>query len=168
MGEEVSAGSPGQLWVSGAAAATGYWCRSEETRGTFVGDWVATGDLYSVDAAGMYRHLGRRDDMLKVGGEWVSPAEVESVLLGHESVAEVAVVGALAGDGLMRTVAFAVARPGVQFDADDVLARCRAELAGYKRPRRLIVVETLPKTATGKVIRAELRRKATRVLTDGG
>jgi benzoate-CoA ligase family protein len=168
MGEEVPAGSPGQLWVSGAAAATGYWCRSEETRRTFVGDWVATGDLYAVDAAGMYRHLGRRDDMLKVGGEWVSPAEVESVLLGHESVAEVAVVGALAGDGLMRTVAFAVARPGVQLDADDVLARCRAELAGYKRPRRLIVVETLPKTATGKVIRADLRREATRVLTDGG
>jgi benzoate-CoA ligase family protein len=168
LGEEVPVGSPGQLWVSGAAAATGYWCRSEETRRTFVGDWVATGDLYSVDADGMYRHLGRRDDMLKVGGEWVSPAEVESVLLGHECVAEVAVVGALAGDGLMRTVAFAVPRPGVQFDADDVLARCRAELAGYKRPRRLIVVETLPKTATGKVIRADLRREATRVLAGGG
>jgi benzoate-CoA ligase family protein len=168
LGDEVAVGSPGQLWVTGAAAATGYWCRSEETRRTFVGDWVATGDLYAVDAGGMYRHLGRRDDMLKVGGEWVSPAEVESVLLGHECVAEVAVVGALAGDGLMRTVAFAVPRPGVQFDADDVLARCRAELAGYKRPRRLIVVETLPKTATGKVIRADLRREATRVLADGG
>jgi benzoate-CoA ligase family protein len=168
LGEEVPVGSPGQLWVSGAAAATGYWCRSEETRRTFVGDWVATGDLYSVDAVGTYRHLGRRDDMLKVGGEWVSPAEVESVLLGHESVAEVAVVGALGGDGLMRTVAFAVPRRGVQFDADDVMARCRAELAGYKRPRRLIVVATLPKTATGKVIRADLRREATRVLTDAG
>ena len=167
MGEEVAVGSPGQLWVSGAAAATGYCCRSEETRRTFVGDWVATGDLYSIDADGVYRHLGRRDDMLKVGGEWVSPAEVESVLLGHDSVAEVAVVGALAGDGLMRTVAFAVPRPGVRFDADDVLARCRAELAGYKRPRHLIVVETLPKTATGKVIRADLRREATRVLSKG-
>jgi len=60
-----------------------------------------------------------------------------------------------------------VPRPGMRFDADDVLARCRAELAGYKRPRRLIVVETLPKTATGKVIRADLRREATRVLSDG-
>ena len=168
LGEEVPVGSPGQLWVSGPAAATGYWCRSEETRRTFLGDWVATGDLYSVDAGGVYRHLGRRDDMLKVGGEWVSPAEVESVMLGHECVAEAAVVGALAGDGLMRTVAFAVPRPGVELDADDVLARCRAELAGYKRPRRLIVVETLPKTATGKVIRADLRREATRMLAEGG
>jgi benzoate-CoA ligase family protein len=168
VGAEVPIGSPGQLWVSGAAAATGYWCRGDETRRTFVGDWVATGDLYSVDADGVYRHLGRRDDMLKVGGEWVSPGEVESVLLGHEGIVEVAVVGALDGDGLMRAVAFAVPRPGIQFDADDVMARCRAELAGYKRPRRLIVVETLPKTATGKVIRADLRREATRVLSEAG
>jgi benzoate-CoA ligase family protein len=165
-GATVPAGAPGQLWVSGDAAATGYWCRSEETRRTFVGNWVATGDLYSVDADGVYRHLGRRDDMLKVGGEWVSPAEVESVLLGCESIAEAAVVGARSGDGLMRAVAFAVPRPGAQLDPDDVLARCRAELAGYKRPRRLIVVEALPKTATGKVIRADLRREATRMLSE--
>jgi benzoate-CoA ligase len=103
-----------------------------------------------------------------VAGEWVSPAEVESVMLGHACVAEAAVVGAIAGDGLMRTVAFAVPRPGIPFDADGVLDRCRAELAGYKRPRRIIVVETLPKTATGKVIRAELRREAARVLTEAG
>jgi benzoate-CoA ligase family protein len=165
-GMAVPIGTPGQLWVSGAAAATGYWCRTEETRTTFVGDWVGTGDLYSVDAHGVYRHLGRRDDMLKVGGEWVSPTEVESVMLGHECVAEAAVVGAVAGDGLIRAVAFAVPRTGISFDEDSVLARCRAELAGYKRPRRLIVVETLPKTATGKVIRAELRREATRVLAE--
>lgn len=158
--------SPGQLWVSGAAAATGYWCRSEETRRMFVGDWVATGDLYSVDAEGVYRHLGRRDDMLKVAGEWVSPAEVESVLLGHECVAEAAVVGAVTSEGLIRPVAFAVPRPGIRFDSESVLARCREELAGYKRPRRLIVVETLPKTATGKVIRADLRLEASRLLAE--
>lgn len=167
-GSAVPAGSPGQLWVSGAAAATGYWCRSEDTRRTFVGDWVATGDLYSVDADGVYRHLGRRDDMLKVAGEWVSPAEVESVLLGHECVAEAAVVGGMTSDGLIRPVAFTVARPGMTIDLESVLARCRDELAGYKRPRRLIVVETLPKTATGKVIRADLRREASRVLADPG
>jgi benzoate-CoA ligase family protein len=165
-GATTDVGAPGQLWVSGTAAATGYWCRSEESRRTFVGDWVATGDLYSVDADGVYRHLGRRDDMLKIGGEWVSPAEVESVLLGHDAVAEVAVVGALGADGLTRAVAFAVPRPGTVLDVDDVLARCRAELAGYKRPRRLLVVETLPKTATGKVIRAELRVRATQALSD--
>jgi acyl-coenzyme A synthetase/AMP-(fatty) acid ligase len=167
-GGAVPVGSPGQLWVSGQAAATGYWCRSEETRRTFVGDWVATGDLYSVDDAGVYRHLGRRDDMLKVGGEWVSPAEVESVLLGFEGVAEVAVVGATGADGLMRAVAFAVPRPGTALDVDGVLARCRSELAGYKRPRRLLVVDTLPKTATGKVIRADLRREAAQALREPG
>jgi benzoate-CoA ligase family protein len=165
-GMPVPVDTPGQLWVSGAAAATGYWCRTEETRRTFVGDWVGTGDLYSVDADGIYRHLGRRDDMLKVGGEWVSPTEVESVLLGHECVAEAAVVGAVAGDGLIRAVAFAVPRSGISFDEESVLARCRVELAGYKRPRRLIVVETLPKTATGKIIRSELRQEATRVLAE--
>ena len=167
-GHAVPVETPGQLWVSGPAAATGYWCRSEETRRTFVGEWVATGDLYSVDAGGVYRHVGRRDDMLKVAGEWVSPTEVESVMLGHECVAEAAVVGAIAGDGLMRAVAFAVPRSGIPFDVDGVLDRCRAELAGYKRPRRIIVVETLPKTATGKVIRAELRREAERVLIEAG
>jgi benzoate-CoA ligase family protein len=167
-GAAVPIDTPGQLWVSGAAAATGYWCRSDETRRTFVGEWVATGDLYSVDSGGVYRHLGRRDDMLKVAGEWVSPTEVESVLLGSDCVAEAAVVGAIAGDGLVRAVAFAVPRAGVQFDPDAVLARCHAELAGYKRPRRLIVVETLPKTATGKIIRADLRLQATRALAEAG
>ncbi|HEY8675487.1 MAG TPA: benzoate-CoA ligase family protein [Candidatus Dormibacteraeota bacterium] len=167
-GAAVPAGSPGQLWVSGSAAATGYWCRSEDTRRTFVGDWVATGDLYWVDADGVHRHLGRRDDMLKVGGEWVSPAEVESVLLGLGGVAEVAVVGATGADGLMRAVAFAVPLPGTLLDVDDVLARCRSELAGYKRPRRLLVVDTLPKTATGKVIRADLRREAALALREPG
>jgi len=166
-GSEVPTAEPGQLWVSGAAAATGYWCRSEESRQTFVGDWVATGDLYSVDDHGVYRHLGRRDDMLRVGGEWVSPAEVESVLLSHEAIAEAAVVGALDADGLMRAVAFAVPRPGAALDPDEVLGRCRAALAGYKRPRRLLVVDSLPKTATGKVIRVELRRDATVALVEG-
>ncbi len=166
-GTPAPVGAPGQLWVSGAAAATGYWCRGEELRRTFAGEWVATGDLYSVDGDGVYRHLGRRDDMLRVGSEWVSPAEVESVLLSYEAIAEAAVVGALGSDGLMRAVAFAVPRPGTALDVDEVLDRCRAALAGYKRPRRLLVVDTLPKTATGKVIRAELRRDATLALSEG-
>ena len=166
-GVSVGVGAPGQLWVSGRAAATGYWCRSEETRRTFVGDWVATGDLYSADAGGVYRHLGRRDDMLKVGGEWVSPTEVESVLLGHESVAEVAVIGTLDPDGLTRVVAFVVARPGVEVHPADLEARCRAELAGYKRPKRFFPADTLPKTATGKVIRSELRQLAAASIAAG-
>jgi benzoate-CoA ligase family protein len=167
-GTAVGVGAPGQLWVSGQAAATGYWCRGEETRRTFVGDWVATGDLYSADAAGIYRHLGRRDDMLKVGGEWVSPTEVESVLLGHDRVAEVAVIGTLDADGLTRVVAFVVPRAGAELDLEELHDRCRAELAGYKRPKRYFPTDTLPKTATGKVIRNELRQIAAASLAGAG
>ncbi len=167
-GAAVGIDTPGQLWVSGRAAATGYWCRSEETRRIFVGDWVATGDLYSADADGIYRHLGRRDDMLKVGGEWVSPTEVESVLLGHDSVAEVAVIGTLDADGLTRVVAFVVARPDAELRLEELDARCRSELAGYKRPKRYLPAETLPKTATGKVIRSELRQLAAASVTASG
>ncbi|MGA7989059.1 MAG: benzoate-CoA ligase family protein, partial [Candidatus Dormiibacterota bacterium] len=166
-GSAVGTDTPGLLWVSGHAAATGYWCRGEETRRTFVGDWVATGDLYSADAHGVYRHLGRRDDMLKVGGEWVSPTEVESVLLGHESVAEVAVIGTLDPDGLTRVVAFVVARPGSELHPEELDTRCRAELAGYKRPKRYFPADTLPKTATGKVIRSELRQRAASIVAAG-
>jgi benzoate-CoA ligase family protein len=162
--QPVAQGVPGQLWVSGAAAATGYWCRTEETRRAFAGEWVATGDIYSVDADGIYRHLGRRDDMLKVAGEWISPAEVESVLLGHAAIAEAVVVGAHDPDGLMRPVGFVVARDGAALDAQEVIDWCRSQLAHYKCPRRLLFVDGVPKTATGKVMRAELRATATGIL----
>ena len=159
-GKEVAEGLPGELWVRGDAAATGYWCRSEQSRATFACEWVRTGDLYSRDAAGMYRNLGRRDDMLKVGGEWLAPGEVEEVLLSHPAVVEAAVVGGADADGLTRAVAFVVAAADAGIEADDVVEHCRGRLAGYKRPRRVVLVEALPKTATGKVLRAELRARA--------
>lgn len=164
-GIEVDEGQPGQLWVSGDAAATGYWCRTEQTRATFAGEWVRTGDVYSRDAQGFYRHLGRRDDMLKVGGEWLSPGEVEDVLLSHPAVVEAAVVGATDSDGLTRAVAFVVAAPG-GVEAQTVVELCRGQLAGYKRPRRVVVLDALPKTATGKVLRTELRAQAATVLQE--
>ncbi len=159
-GTPVAAGAPGALWVSGSAAATGYWCRAEQTRATFVGRWTATNDLYAVDEAGHYRHLGRVDDMLKVGGEWVSPTEVEAVLLADPAVVEAAVVGETTADGLTLPVAFVVGRADAVLDTTALAARCHDELAGYKRPRRFLVVESLPKTATGKVRRNELRDQA--------
>src|SRR5581483_4357336 len=103
-------------------------------------------------------YLGRSDDMLRVGGEWVSPAEVEGVLIGDGNVLEAAVVGERDELGVQRPVAFVVARPGTEVDVGALEARCRESLAGYKRPRAYEVVDALPKTATGKVQRFKLRR----------
>ena len=96
--------------------------------------------------------------MMKVGGEWVSPAEVEDVLLQYPGILEAAVVGETTPEGLIYPVAYIVANPGATLNEAAVIAYCRERLAGFKRPRRLVVVATLPKTATGKIQRAELRR----------
>jgi benzoate-CoA ligase len=146
-GQEVPAGVPGQLRVSGASAATGYWCRSQATRRSFEGEWFRSGDIYVRSEDGRYTYLGRVDDMFKVGGEWVAPAEVEAVLMEHAGVLESVVVGAPREDGLVQPVAFVVPLPD-----------CR--LAGFKRPRRVVVIEKLPKTATGKIKRAVVREWA--------
>jgi benzoate-CoA ligase len=98
--------------------------------------------------------------MLKVAGEWVSPAEVEAVLIEHPGVLEAAVVGASDADGLIKPVAFVVAVPDRELDADPVLEFCRPRLAGFKRPRRVVVLDELPKTVTGKIQRAKLRELA--------
>jgi benzoate-CoA ligase len=98
--------------------------------------------------------------MLKVLGEWVSPAEVESVLIEHPGVLEVAVVGEPNADGLIKPVALVVAVPGKPIDPDETLVFCCSRLAGFKRPRRIVVLEELPKTATGKIQRAKVRELA--------
>lgn len=158
-GNEVAPGTPGHLLVSGATAATGYWCRTAETRRTFLGDWVRTGDVYVRSEDGFYTYLGRSDDMLKVGGEWVSPFEVEAVLAEHPGVLEAAVVGHENRAGLTEPVAYVVAAPGGTLDGDSLAEFCRGRLAGYKRPRRVVVLDALPKTATGKIRRTELRER---------
>lgn len=162
-GVEQPPGEPGQLVVRGESMTTGYWCRTDTNRATFHGAWMRTGDLYDEDADGFYTYLGRVDDMLRVGGEWVSPAEVEATLIGHADVLEAAVVGGRDADGVLRPIAFVVPA-GAAPDAVDVdrlseklEAHCRDRLAGYKRPRRYEIVSSLPKTATGKIKRFELR-----------
>ncbi len=150
-------GEPGQLLVRGPSTATGYWCRSDTTRATFEGDWMRTGDLYARDADGFHTYLGRVDDMLRVGGEWVSPAEVEGVLIEHPAVLEAAIVGRPDSDGVLRPVAFVVSADGVEPAADVLVEHCRQRLAGYKRPKQYEFVESLPKTATGKIQRFKLR-----------
>ncbi|MEA3217246.1 MAG: hypothetical protein QOJ19_3402 [Acidimicrobiia bacterium] len=157
-GSEVAAGEAGHLLVSGDSMATGYWCRSEQNRKSFLGGWMRTGDMCQRTEDGFYVYLGRSDDMLRVGGEWVSPTEVEAVLIEHPSVLEAAVVGVRDDSGVTRPVAWVVAAPGSQAPtADGLEEHCRGRLAGYKRPRRYEFVESLPKTATGKIQRFRLR-----------
>jgi benzoate-CoA ligase len=150
-------GEPGELYVRGDSAASGYWCRAKASRQVFCGEWTRTGDTYVRNEDGTYSCLGRRNDMLKAGGIWVSPAEVEERLLEHPAVAEAAVVGVPDTDGLDRVVAYVVPVPGQHVDADALIQWCRDGLAAFKRPRLVIEIPELPKTATGKLRRNVLR-----------
>ena len=158
-GEITEADTPGFLYVKGESIATGYWCRDEATRAAFQGEWLRTGDVYARSADGYWTFLGRNNDMIKAGGIWVSPAEVENVLLTHPDVSEAVVVGTKNPDGLETVVAFVVPRRGHSVDTGSIEAHCRESMAAYKRPRRIEVVDELPKTATGKVQRFALRER---------
>jgi benzoate-CoA ligase len=156
----VPIGDIGNLLIKGDSICTSYWNKHEKTRQTMEGYWIRTGDKYYQDHDGFFWYAGRTDDMLKVGGLWVSPVEVENALLEHPSVLECAVVGREDGDALIKPEAFVVVRPGVRGEPD--LAReldqfVRTRLAEYKRPRWIQFVETLPRTATGKLQRFKLR-----------
>jgi benzoate-CoA ligase family protein len=156
-GADVPDGQAGHLLVAGDTMATGYWCRTEQNRRTFLGEWMRTGDLYSRSSDGFLTYLGRADDMLRIGGEWVSPAEVESVLVELPAVLEAAVVGERDERGVLCPVAFVVGQAGRMLDPGELEAHCRSRLAGFKRPKRYHLVEDLPKTATGKIQRFKLR-----------
>jgi benzoate-CoA ligase len=158
----VAPGFVGQLLIKGDSTAVGYWSRRERTRATMQGEWLRTGDMFYQDADGYYYFSGRQDDMLKVGGMWVSPVEIEGCLGEHPAIQEVAVVGRGDADGLTRAHAFCVLRPG--HEAGEALAAelrelVRTRLAGYKAPRWVDFVAELPKTATGKIQRFALRRR---------
>ncbi len=149
--------TPGYLHVRGPSAAIGYWQRDEATAAAFRNGWVRTGDVYTRSAEHNWTFLGRNNDMIKAGGIWVSPAEVESVLIEHDDVLEAAVVGARDDQGLEMTVAFILPATGATPDPAVLEQHCRDRMASFKRPRRIIVVDELPKTATGKIKRFELR-----------
>ena len=159
-GGPAAPGEIGELWVSGGSSAVAYWNRREKSLDTFHGSWTRTGDKYVVDEDGYYHYRGRTDDMLKVSGQWVSPFEVESALLGHEAVLEAAVVAAEDEQGLVKPKAFVVVREGVE--AGPELAAALQEfvkdrLAPFKYPRWIAFADSLPKTATGKIQRFRLR-----------
>jgi benzoate-CoA ligase len=158
-GSDVPQGELGDLLVRGDSIMALYWNKHEATKHTLRGDWIRTGDRYYQDEEGNYHHAGRSDDMIKAGGIWVSPVEVEGAILQYPQVLECAVVGAPDTDGLMKPRAFVVLRPGA--DAQDFEARLKAftreKLAHYKAPRWVTIVHELPKTATGKIQRFLLR-----------
>lgn len=158
-GKEVERGEVGTLQVKGETAASFYYHDAERTRSTFLGPWLDTGDKYRQDEDGYFWHAGRSDDMLKVGGIWVSPVEVESVILEHEAVLECAVVGVRDDRGLVKPKAWVVLKPGVELadPMSTIVDHCVARMAAFKRPRWVEVVDELPKTATGKIQRYRLR-----------
>jgi benzoate-CoA ligase family protein len=159
-GEPVPRGSIGNLWVRGDSALSGYWNKPELTAETKRGDWVCTGDKFVQDEDGFFHHCGRADDMMKVRGMWVAPAEVENALLGHSAVAEAAIVAGCFADGLVRPVAYVVLREG---EGSEELAAAMREflhdrLPSHKIPAEFHFVPSLPKTATGKIQRFKLRQ----------
>ena len=164
----VADGQPGHLLVRGDSIATGYWCRTATTREVFQGEWLRTGDTYTRSADGFYTCLGRSNDMIKAGGIWVSPMEVEGRLLEHPAVAECAVVGHRNAAGLEEVVACVVPAAGQSVDADGLIAFCREGLASFKRPRQVLALDSLPKTATGKIRRVVVREVVAQRLAEPG
>jgi len=162
-GNEAGPGEQGRLQVKGESTAASYWNNPERTAQTMQGDWLDTGDTYVRDADGYYQHCGRSDDMLKVGGMWCSPTEIESRLVDHPSVLEAAVVGIADEHGNIKPEAWIVLRTGVSPSdqlTDALMLHCKNHLAPYKFPRHVHFIAELPKTATGKIQRYLLRKPA--------
>jgi benzoate-CoA ligase len=161
-GVPVATGAIGCLLVKGDSTCAMYWNRHESTKNTIEGHWIRTGDHYYQDEDGFYWFAGRSDDMLKVGGMWVSPTELEHALLEHPAVLACGVVGRPDQDGLIKPLAYVVPRNAVTPTpalAVELQQFARTRLAEYKRPRWVEFVDALPTTATGKVQRFKLRER---------
>ncbi|MCD6076106.1 MAG: putative benzoate-CoA ligase, partial [Ramlibacter sp.] len=159
-GRECGPGEIGELQINGPTAAVMYWNNRARTKATFAGEWTRSGDKYTRDADGYYTYGGRSDDMLKVGGIYVSPFEVEGCLMTHASVLEAAVIGIADQEGLVKPKAYVVLKTGQQATAEELQAHVKTRLAPYKYPRWIEFVPELPKTATGKIQRFKLRAAA--------
>ncbi len=158
-GRPVPDGEAGDLYIDGPSAALMYWGNRPKSRETFQGAWTKSGDKYVRNADGTYTYSGRSDDMLKVSGIYVSPFEVEATLVQHPAVLEAAVIGVPDDQGLTRTKAFVVVKPGHKASEDELKAFVKERLAPYKYPRQIEFIAELPKTATGKIQRFRLREK---------
>ncbi|SMX61582.1 Putative AMP-dependent synthetase and ligase [Bradyrhizobium sp. ORS 285] len=161
-GQDVPDGEVGEMLVHAPSAGEGYWNQRHKTRSTFEGYWTRTGDKYVRDADGRYTFCGRSDDMFKVSGIWVSPFEVESALITHPSVLEAAVVPDADPEGLLKPKAYVVLRPSVDRETlhEALKDHVKQKIGPWKYPRWIEVVDSLPKTATGKIQRFKLREGA--------
>ncbi len=162
-GQQLPPRQVGTLLIKGDSIAWGYWNKHEQTKETFWGEWINTHDKFLIDEDGYFWYAGRTDDMMKVGGQAVWPTDVEGVLQGHPAVLESGVVGTADKDGLIKPVAYVVLKDGNQPSPD--LGRqlqdfVKKTTAPHKYPRAVVFVDTLPKTATGKIKRYELRKLA--------
>ena len=160
-GRDVPQGDVGDLIIKGGSVTAGYWRRLDATRRALQGDWLRTGDTYYQDADGVYWYCGRSDDMLKVSGQWVSPAEIEGLLFQHPAVLEAAVVGWEDENRLVKPKAFVVLKDGHAPSptlADELQAFVKARTLPHKYPRWVEFAPELPKTATGKIQRYKLRQ----------
>ncbi len=166
LGQRMADGEIGNLIIRGDSTCAYYWNQHEKTKQTIQGEWIQTGDKYYRDGEGYFWYAGRTDDMLKVSGQWVSPAEVESALIEHQAVLESGVVGVEDADGLTKPKAFVVLKPGhagseeLALELQDFV---KARIAPYKYPRWIEFIDELPKTATGKIQRFKLRDRAAAV-----
>jgi benzoate-CoA ligase family protein len=159
-GTRLPPGEPGKLMIKGLSAARCYWNNPEKTEATMLGEWLNTGDTYTCDEDGYFTYGGRSDDMLKVGGIWCSPFEIEAALIEHPAVLEAAVVGHADEEGLTKPEAYVVLAEGVRGTSSlqaELAQHCKVKLAPYKYPRWFHFVDDLPKTATGKIQRYKLR-----------
>lgn len=161
-GADVPDGEVGELVVDAPSAGEGYWNQRSKSLQTFEGHWTRTGDKYIRDGEGRYTFCGRADDMFKVSGIWVSPFEVESALITHPSVLEAAVVPDADADGLLKPRAYVVLRPGASTEGlhDSLKEHVKQKIGPWKYPRWIDVIDSLPKTATGKIQRFKLREGA--------
>ncbi len=163
MANPLPPGQVGTLLVKGDSIAAGYWNNHEQTKDTFRGHWINTRDTFLVDEDGYFWYAGRTDDMFKVSGQAVWPADVEGVLMSHEGVLESGVVGTMGPDGLIKPVAFVVLKdhqepsPELERELQDFVKRATSP---HKYPRAIVFVASLPKTATGKIKRYQLREMA--------
>ncbi len=154
-------GEVGNLLIRGDSTCAYYWNKHEKTKQTIVGDWIRTGDKYMIDQDGYFWYQGRSDDMLKVGGIWVSPIEVEAALISHPAVLESGVIGLMDKDELIKPKAFVVLKQGSNGSPqleEELKAFVKDKIAPYKYPRWIEFVNELPKTATGKIQRFKLRQ----------
>ena len=156
-GRTLGADQPGELLIMSPAAMTAYLRAPEETAAVLVDGWFKTGDLATISADGFVTIVGRKRELILRGGYSVVPGEVETALLAHPAVAEAAVVGVAHPELGEDVAAFVTLRPGAQAEAEELIAFCRARLAAYKYPRRIAIVAEMPKSETGKILKAQLR-----------